>query len=158
MALDAATLTERLELLIDKYDVPSTSVAVLVDGELVTAAAGLVNRPAGIETSTDAVYQIGSISKVYTTCLVLRLVERGVLDLDVPVRHLPARAEALRPRRHREGHVAAPAHATPAASTATTSRTPVAATTVSRSTSRPAPSCLSSSPSAPATPTATPAS
>ena len=66
------------------HDVPGASLAVLTDGEVVTAATGVLNRDTGVEATTDSLFQIGSITKVYTASLVMRLVERGELDLDVP--------------------------------------------------------------------------
>lgn len=94
-SIDQSYLETRLQELIAKYDVPSASVAVLQGGEVVTAAAGLLNRETGVEATTDSIYQIGSVSKVYTAALVARFVERGELDLDVPVRtYLPEFAVA----------------------------------------------------------------
>lgn len=88
--MDSAGLTKRLSELADEYDVPGVSVAVLVDGDVTTAAAGVLNRETGVEATTDSLFQIGSITKTYTAALVMRFVERGQLDLDVPVQtYLP---------------------------------------------------------------------
>lgn len=90
MALDPNALSERLQQLTDKFDVPGAVLAVLADDEVTTAAVGVLNRNTGVETTPDSVFQIGSITKVYTASLVQRLVERGELDLDVPVQtYLP---------------------------------------------------------------------
>ena len=78
-------LEQRLRDLCAAHDVPGASVAVLVDGEVVTAATGVLNRDTGVEATTDSLFQIGSITKPYTASLVMRFVERGELDLDVPV-------------------------------------------------------------------------
>jgi CubicO group peptidase (beta-lactamase class C family) len=48
-------------------------------------AYGLLNVRAGIETTTDSLFQIGSITKVWTATLVMQLVDEGLLDLDEPV-------------------------------------------------------------------------
>src|SRR5687767_1214611 len=83
-------LAEQLPLLIDKYDVPGAAVAVLAGGEVVDRAAGLLSRSTGVEATTDSVFQIGSITKVWTATLVMQLVDEGLLDLEVPVRtYLP---------------------------------------------------------------------
>lgn len=83
--IDQKTLESRLLELATKYDVPGASVAVLQDGEVVTAAVGELNRETGVEATTDSLFQIGSITKVYTAALVARFVERGELDLDTPI-------------------------------------------------------------------------
>lgn len=88
--VDASALEERLRELTERFDVPGASVAVLADGATTTAAAGSLNRDAGIEATTESLFQIGSITKLLTTAAVMRLVEREELDLDEPVvKHLP---------------------------------------------------------------------
>ncbi len=53
--------------------------------ELVEAAYGFANAPAKIEATTDTLFQIGSISKVWTATVAMQLVDEGKLDLDAPV-------------------------------------------------------------------------
>ncbi|WP_433261669.1 serine hydrolase domain-containing protein [Actinosynnema sp. CS-041913] len=64
---------------------PGAQVAVLVDGEVVDAAAGVLNLATGVPVTGDALFQIGSITKVWTATLVMQLVREGVVDLDRPV-------------------------------------------------------------------------
>lgn len=66
--------------------VPAASVAVLVDGEIVDHATGVLSTATGIEATTDSIFQIGSITKVWTATLVLQLVDDGLVDLDAPIR------------------------------------------------------------------------
>jgi CubicO group peptidase (beta-lactamase class C family) len=88
--VDASALERRLTELTARYDVPGASLAVLHDGEVTTVAVGSLNRDAGIDATTDSLFQIGSITKLFTTAAVMRLVERDELDLDEPVvKHLP---------------------------------------------------------------------
>lgn len=83
-------LRSTLGSLIETHGVPAASVAVLVDGEILTHAAGLLSTATQIEATTDAVFQIGSITKVWTATLVMQLVDEGLVDLDEPVRtYLP---------------------------------------------------------------------
>lgn len=83
-------LHTRLPELIATYDVPGAAVAASVGGEVVEAAAGLLSRSTGVAATTDSVFQIGSITKVWTATLVMQLVEEGELELDAPVRrYLP---------------------------------------------------------------------
>ncbi|WP_353114532.1 serine hydrolase domain-containing protein [Microbacterium sp.] len=83
-------LQENLPLLIAEFGIPAASVGVLSGGEVVTASAGVLNLGTGVEADDDSVFQIGSITKVWTATLVMQLVDEGLLDLDVPVRtYLP---------------------------------------------------------------------
>jgi len=73
-----------------RHKVPGASLAVLAGDEVTELAGGVTNLRTGVEVTTDTVFQIGSIGKVWTTTLVMQLVDDGVLDLDEPVRtYLP---------------------------------------------------------------------
>ncbi len=88
--LDAAALAEALTAAAKETSVPGASIAVLQDGEIVEAATGVLNLRTGVEATTDSLFQIGSITKVYTASLVMLLVDAGLVDLDAPVRkYLP---------------------------------------------------------------------
>lgn len=83
-------LDEDLPRLAAAHDVPGVSVAVLVDGQVVEGAAGVVNRRTGVEVTADSLFMIQSITKVWTATLVMQLVDEGRVELDVPVRvYLP---------------------------------------------------------------------
>ncbi|MEU5692428.1 serine hydrolase domain-containing protein [Actinosynnema sp. NPDC020468] len=76
--------------LLAKYEVPGAQVAVLADGEIRDEAAGVLSLHTRVEATTDSVFRIGSITKIWTATLIAQLVEDGLLDLDRPVRdHLP---------------------------------------------------------------------
>jgi len=87
---DLEHVGEWLELhvpqLLEKYGVPSASWAVLHDGEVVDGASGILHLGTGVESTTDAIYQIGSITKLWTSSLVMQLVDEGLVDLEAPVR------------------------------------------------------------------------
>ena len=83
-------LNAELPRLIAAHEVPGASVAVLVDGQTMEAAAGVVNLRTGVETAPDALFMIQSITKVWTATLVMQLVDEGLVELDLPVRaYLP---------------------------------------------------------------------
>ncbi|MCG3750689.1 beta-lactamase family protein [Amycolatopsis sp. Poz14] len=83
-------LQENFAALLAKHQVPGAAIAVLADGEVIDHAAGVVNKGTGVESTVDSVFQIGSITKVWTTTLAMQLVDEGKLDLDRPVRdYLP---------------------------------------------------------------------
>lgn len=72
--------------LIKDAEVPGASVAVLADGKVVSTSAGILNKDTGVEATDDSVFQIGSITKVFTTTLVMQLVDEGLVELDKPFR------------------------------------------------------------------------
>lgn len=83
-------LTERLKELIRRYGVPGASLAVFSDGRLEEAAAGVLNLETQVPVTPEALFQVGSITKLYTATLAMQLVEEGRLSLDLPVRtYLP---------------------------------------------------------------------
>ena len=79
-------LAEQLPELIARYGVPGAAVGVLAGGEVVDVAAGVLNKATGVAATADSVFQIGSITKVWTATLVMQLVDEGRVDLEAPVR------------------------------------------------------------------------
>ncbi|MET9272001.1 serine hydrolase domain-containing protein [Kribbella sp. NPDC003557] len=83
-------LAETVPGAIERYDVPGVAWAVLAGGEVVDGAAGVLSRSTVVEATADSVFQIGSITKLWTATLVMQLVDEGKVDLDVPIRtYLP---------------------------------------------------------------------
>jgi CubicO group peptidase (beta-lactamase class C family) len=76
----------RLAELLARYRVPAGSVAVWHEGAEYVAAEGLANVPAQVDATPDTLFLIGSITKIFTASLVMRLVDEGLVDLDAPVR------------------------------------------------------------------------
>ncbi|MTD58795.1 serine hydrolase domain-containing protein [Amycolatopsis pithecellobii] len=79
-------LEDRLPTLLSEHGVPGAAIAVSAGGEMVDHAAGVLNTGTGVEATPDSVFQIGSITKVWTATLVMKLVDEGKIDLDAPVR------------------------------------------------------------------------
>ncbi|TCM40993.1 serine hydrolase [Kribbella sp. VKM Ac-2568] len=79
-------LDDRLATLLAEYEVPGAAVAVSWRGEVIDAAAGVLSKATGVEATADSLFQVGSITKVWTTTLVMQLVDEGLVDLDAPVR------------------------------------------------------------------------
>lgn len=79
-SLDAAVQGEAA-----RWNVPGIGVAVLHDGEITATATGVRSISTKMPFTTNTISQIGSISKVFTTTLVMTLVDEGKLDLDEPV-------------------------------------------------------------------------
>ena len=76
--------------LLKHWNVPGVAVGILRDGQVETWGFGLANIETQQAMTADHLLQIGSISKVFTTTLVMLLVDEGKIDLDEPVRtYLP---------------------------------------------------------------------
>lgn len=86
----ASFLQSDFARLVAQHKVPGAAIAVLKDGEVFDTAAGVLSTATGIEATTDSVFQIGSITKVWTATLVMQLVDEGLVDIDRPIRaYLP---------------------------------------------------------------------
>jgi len=89
--LDAAHWQRRLAELATRHNVPGAQLGILrlagegAEEELVAVPFGTLNVDTGIETTTDSIFQIGSISKVWTTTVAMQLVDEGLLELDAPI-------------------------------------------------------------------------
>lgn len=83
-------LEANLPALLAEHKVPAAAVAVYSDGEVIDVASGVLSKATGVEANTDSLFQVGSITKVWTTTLVMQLVDDGLVELDAPVRtYLP---------------------------------------------------------------------
>ncbi len=83
-------LQERLDRMVDRGRMPGAQLGVLRDGEVTTVASGVLDQRTGQPVTTDAVFQIGSVGKLWTATAAMQLVEEGRLDLDQPIQaHLP---------------------------------------------------------------------
>ena len=90
MALDQQHWQDRLTALADKHGVVGASLAIRHADATAEAATGVLNLRTQQPVTPDSLFQIGSISKVWTATLVMQLVDEGLLDLDEPVvKHLP---------------------------------------------------------------------
>lgn len=66
--------------------IPAMSIALVDDQQIVWSHGfGFVDREKKTPATSDTVYRVGSVSKLFTDLAVMKLVERGVLDLDAPV-------------------------------------------------------------------------
>ena len=93
--LEAGALRERLSNLIEQYSVPGATLGILHEGRATVVAAGVLSKATTVDVTPESLFQIGSITKVWTATLVMQLVDEGVLELDAPVREvLPSFAVA----------------------------------------------------------------
>jgi CubicO group peptidase (beta-lactamase class C family) len=87
--LDAAHWQRRLDELAKRHGVPGAALGILRvrDGgdERVEVATGLTNIETGVEATADTVFQIGSMTKVWTATVAMQLVDEGKVELDAPI-------------------------------------------------------------------------
>ncbi|MGH3349444.1 MAG: serine hydrolase domain-containing protein [Nocardioides sp.] len=94
MTIDTAHWETRLTELTKKHGVPGAQLGILrvgrdgADDELFTTATGVLHTATGQPATTDSVWQIGSISKVWTATVVMQLVDEGRFALDSPVKEI----------------------------------------------------------------------
>ncbi|KAB8194495.1 serine hydrolase [Nonomuraea phyllanthi] len=78
-------MTIRLAELIEEFRVPGASIAYWHGGEIHREAGGLLNLDTGVEATPDSLFQVGSVTKVWTTAQIMLLIEQGRLTLGTPV-------------------------------------------------------------------------
>lgn len=79
-------LQAELDLLATELEVPGATAAVLQDGQETYAFSGVTSVENPLPVTSDTLFQFGSTGKTYTATAIMRLVERGKIDLDAPVR------------------------------------------------------------------------
>ncbi|MET1005145.1 MAG: serine hydrolase domain-containing protein [Propionibacteriaceae bacterium] len=81
---------ERLSTLAARHHVPGVEVGLIALGDgdstdLRVVTTGVTSLSTGVEVTPETLFQFGSITKVFTTTLIMQLVDEGVLDLDTLV-------------------------------------------------------------------------
>lgn len=85
MTFSCAHWQNRLDALRAAHSVPGATLAVFTEGKIHELASGILHRGTGVEATTDSVFHLGSMAKLYTATLVMQLAAAGELDLDAPV-------------------------------------------------------------------------
>ncbi len=88
--VDTRHWENRLASLAKRHQVPGAQLGILRyspgrEDELVEAAYGTLNLATGSPATTTSLFQIGSVTKVWTATVVLQLVDEGLVELDTPV-------------------------------------------------------------------------
>ncbi|MFL6202448.1 MAG: serine hydrolase [Thermoanaerobaculia bacterium] len=79
-------LATELPRLIQAGEIPGASMAVIRDGQVYwTGAAGVIAAGSTTPVRTDTVFRAASLTKPVFAYIVLRLADRGVIDLDAPL-------------------------------------------------------------------------
>ena len=74
--------TTRLSELATQEGVPGATLGIWADGRETLAAYGVLNGGTGVTATPDSLFQIGSITKVWTATMIMQLVDEGRLSLD----------------------------------------------------------------------------
>jgi CubicO group peptidase (beta-lactamase class C family) len=88
--INVTQIQARVSELLSEYRIPSAAIGVLHDGEITDFAVGVKNLSTEEPTTTDTIYQCGSMTKTWTALAFMQLVDEGKVGLDEPVRtYLP---------------------------------------------------------------------
>ncbi|HET9658877.1 MAG TPA: serine hydrolase domain-containing protein [Thermomicrobiales bacterium] len=68
-----------------KWKVPGVAVGIFDGDDVEFAGFGITNIETGQPVAPETLFQIGSISKIFTATLAMTLVDDGLLDLDAPI-------------------------------------------------------------------------
>src|SRR5215472_13077230 len=81
-----AQLAEKVEEAAERLQVPGVAVGILAgdDEDYVFHGVTSVENPLEVDAAT--LFQIGSTTKTYTGTVMMLLAQRGLVDLDAPVR------------------------------------------------------------------------
>jgi CubicO group peptidase (beta-lactamase class C family) len=83
--LNAAKWTARLSELASQTHVTGATLGIWFDGQEVLAAHGVLNDATQVPVTADSLFQVGSITKIWTTTMIMQLIEEGLLSLDTTV-------------------------------------------------------------------------
>lgn len=72
----------RLAELAQRAEMPGAVLGILADGEQTVVPYGVLSTATGVETTADSVFQVGSISKIWTATMIVQLIGEGRLSLD----------------------------------------------------------------------------
>lgn len=84
--MDQRQLREFVAAAAEELQVPGVAVGVHHGGDELYAFHGVTNVEAPVAVDEDTLFQYGSTHKTFTATAIMRLVDRGLVDLDAPVR------------------------------------------------------------------------
>lgn len=83
--LDSVLNAEILTELLEQLRIPGAAIAIQSGNDSVEFAGGFGNIPEATPVTENTLFQIGSITKVFTATLLCKLHEEGIVDLNSPV-------------------------------------------------------------------------
>ncbi|MBZ0275457.1 MAG: serine hydrolase [Anaerolineae bacterium] len=83
-------VVQLVQKVVETYHVPGAALGMVNGDQMYTAGVGVTNMDHPLPVTDETLFQIGSVTKTFTTTAIMRLVEMGKLDLNAPVRrYLP---------------------------------------------------------------------
>jgi len=83
---ESLSFRESLEWEIERNNLPSLSVVIVKDSEIVYSQAfGLANQTQAIPATPQTPYILGSVTKTFTATAVMQLVEQNLIDIDADI-------------------------------------------------------------------------
>lgn len=80
------TLETEIPKLMEAADIPGLSIALIKDGEIVWSGSfGVRSRETNEPVDENTIFEAASLTKTVTAATALKLVERGLLELDTPL-------------------------------------------------------------------------
>jgi CubicO group peptidase (beta-lactamase class C family) len=83
--MEHAEIRDRLAASLERHHVPGGTVGLIRSGEVTVVAEGVARRDTMQRLESNTLFQMGSITKLYTATLVMQAVERNELSLDACV-------------------------------------------------------------------------
>ena len=88
--MQSESLSDHLTAEAQELSIPGAAAGVLLEGEETYASFGVTNVENPVEVDENTIFQLGSLTKTFTATALMRLVDRGDVGLDAPVRtYLP---------------------------------------------------------------------
>ena len=78
----------RLAELAERAEIPGAVLGILAEGEWNVIPYGVLSTSTGVEVTADSVFQVGSITKIWTATLIVQLIDAGRLSLDSTIADL----------------------------------------------------------------------
>jgi CubicO group peptidase (beta-lactamase class C family) len=83
--LNVANWSARLSELAAQARVCGATLGIWSDGQEMLAACGVLNSATQVPVTPDSLFQVGSITKIWTATMIMQLIEEGQLSLDTTV-------------------------------------------------------------------------
>src|ERR1700761_9356637 len=83
--INVTNWTDRLHELAIEARVPGAALGIWADGQEILVAAGELNSATRVPVTADSLFQVGSITKIWTATMIMQLVDEGQLSLGTAV-------------------------------------------------------------------------
>ena len=77
-----AKIEALVNIYVRKYDIPAINLGIVINGEMTFINKGVYNRNSDKKVNNEAVFQLGSVSKMLTGVVINSLVKEGKINLE----------------------------------------------------------------------------